>query len=379
MLQLVVDRVGAAAEVARDWLELQARSSPSFFQSWTWIETWLDHTPGERAALRARRDGWLVALGVLALKPIRRRGIIPVNLLSLQETGDPDLDRLAVEYNGFLIDRYESPDLPASLLRALADWRATPTFGAEWDELVLPGVDESWLAAARAGSLAVEVDRSDPAFGMPLDAATDRESLLARISANSRGQLRRSLRRLAAAGPLAVDAAATLASANEGFDRLAALNARRWSGAGIDSAFGSESFRAFHRALIARAWPRREVDVLTVRAGETPIGYMYNFLWGGIAHSYATGFAPVDDARIKAGMNCHVLCAEHYARAGFRLYDLMAGEARFKRSLGIEHTTLHWLRVQRPRLKLRIETALRSAKRRVDQRRSGSRPSNSAR
>lgn len=379
MLQLAVDKLRNSAEIARDWHDLQARSTPSFFQSWTWIETWLAQAPAQRAVVRAQRDGRLVALGVLALKPIRRRGIIPVNLLSLHETGDPDLDRLAVEYNGFLVDRNASADLPSLLLRELASWRSAPVLGQEWDELALPGVDERWLAATQGCGLTVEVERADAAFGMALDAATDREILLKRLSTNSRSQLRRSLRGLETRGQLVVEPASTLAAANAYFDELAARNERRWAGASITSAFASTTFRDFHRALIARAWPLREVDLLAVRAGETPIGYLYNFLWNGVAHNYATGFTTIGEARIKAGMTCHVLCAEHYARAGFRLYDLMAGEARFKRSIGAEHATLYWLRAQRPRLKLRLETALRTVKRRLAQRASGSRPSNSAR
>lgn len=351
------------------------RAAPSFFQSWTWIETWLDRVQAERVLLRATLAGRVVALGIVAQKAIRRRGVIPVNLISLHETGDPDLDRLAVEYNGFLIDANAPADLVPQIIKAFAAWSSAVEFGAEWDELSLPGVDERWLAAANQSGLTIEIDRADPAFAMVLSSGADRDMLLSRLSANTRAQIRRSLRRLADAGRFSVTPAGSLDEAHGWLDALATLNVERWAKTPQQSAFSQPWFTRFHHDLLRRGWPRREVDVLAIRAGGSLVGHLYNFLAGGVAHNYAAGFAGQSDPHVKPGLTCHLLAAEHYAGQGFHLYDLMVGEARFKRSLGTPHETLYWLRVQRPRLALRAEAALRAIKRRVTQLKDGARPS----
>jgi CelD/BcsL family acetyltransferase involved in cellulose biosynthesis len=82
---------------------------------------------------------------------------------------------------------------------------------------------------------------------------------------------------------------------------------------------------------------------------------------------------------VKVGLLCHVLSAARYAERGFRLYDLMAGDARYKRSLGQEHEMLFWIRGQRNRVKLRAETAIVGIKRRLTQLYGRGRPSNTDR
>jgi hypothetical protein len=60
-----------------------------------------------------------------------------------------------------------------------------------------------------------------------------------------------------------------------------------------------------------------------------------------------------------------------------QLYDLMAGDAEYKRSLGRQHGTLYWVRGQRKRAKLRAEAGLAGIMRRIAQFRSSGLPSKS--
>jgi CelD/BcsL family acetyltransferase involved in cellulose biosynthesis len=90
----------------------------------------------------------------------------------------------------------------------------------------------------------------------------------------------------------------------------------------------------FHRALVSRAWPEGGVELLRIRAGEKPIGYLYNFLWRGWVGYYTSGFVYTDDNRLKPGLVAHWLAIERHLAAGARIYDFMAGESRYKASLG---------------------------------------------
>jgi CelD/BcsL family acetyltransferase involved in cellulose biosynthesis len=281
-----------------------------------------------------------------------------VNALSLHEGGAPDLERLAIEYNGFLVDRSGPAELPAQLLKLLSEWSSQGCFERDWDELCLPGVAVAWVDAMRASGLVTAIDRSEPAIGIALDGMRNPEDLLRRLGANTRSQVRRSLRELAKRGPVELDCASTVDSAQDYLARLGELNRRRWDGTQLRSPYASSTFLDFHAALVARALPRGEVELLALRVGGQPIGYAYNFLWQRTVHQYSSGFAAEPDMRVKVGLACHVLSAARYAERGFLLYDLMAGDARYKRSLGQQHETLFWIRGQRKRAKLRAEAAL---------------------
>jgi CelD/BcsL family acetyltransferase involved in cellulose biosynthesis len=60
-----------------------------------------------------------------------------------------------------------------------------------------------------------------------------------------------------------------------------------------------------------------------------------------------------------------LLCVERHLARGNRVFDFLAGDNRYKTSLGKADGTLFHLDVQRPRLKLRLETALRSLRERM--------------
>jgi CelD/BcsL family acetyltransferase involved in cellulose biosynthesis len=291
--------------------------------------------------------------------------VIPVNVLSLHETGTAGLDRLAIEYNGFLVDNSAPADLPARMLRQVAHWSSRKSLAHEWDEFCLSGVRAPWLTAMRDSGLATTIDRSEPVIGIALDPAWRRDELLRRLGRSTRGQIKRSLNTLAKRGSVEIVCADGVETAHDYLARLAELNVERWRHASLRSPYESRRFLEFHRALIARALPRGEVELLALAVAGNPIGYAYNFLWHRAAHHYASGIAADPDRRLKLGYTFHLLLAERYGERGYALYDLMAGDAQYKRSLGKQHDTLYWIRGQRDRAKLRAEAGAVAIKRKV--------------
>ncbi|WP_426960181.1 GNAT family N-acetyltransferase [Muricoccus radiodurans] len=99
----------------------------------------------------------------------------------------------------------------------------------------------------------------------------------------------------------------------------------------------------FHHALVARAVQRGEFDLLRVSAGDFPVGFLYNLRLGAVVHAYQAGMnRAVPDPHAKPGMTSHVLAIREAAAAGHRVYDLMAGDQRYKRSLATEAAPLLW-------------------------------------
>nr|WP_280856055.1 GNAT family N-acetyltransferase [Pararoseomonas indoligenes] len=166
---------------------------------------------------------------------------------------------------------------------------------------------------------------------------------LATRSANTRQQLRRSARALGRRGPLRLDRAEDAGEALRWFDRLRSLHEATWKTRGQPGAFATPFLLRFHRALIAAAAARDELDMLRVTAGGAEVGYLYNFRLGGRVSAYQSGLAAAEaGSPEKPGLTCHAMAVQRALEAGDAVYDFLAGDAQYKRSLANGAGTLVW-------------------------------------
>ncbi len=338
--------MGDVAALEPQWRALEENADGSFFLSWSWIGTWLQSLKAPCLLLRIRDGAETAGLAVLVPRTVRRHAVVRSRQWHLNAAGDPDLDRLAIEYNGVLLRRGLGPDVLAALFAFLRDQ-------AGWQECVLPGVSRGFVESARAAGLDCVIDHAAPDFAIDLAAlkAAGGE-VMATLSANSRGQLRRALRLAEAQGALTLTPARDAAQAQEFLGHLQNLDRR-----GGQGAFSTPARQAFHRRLLAVAVPRGEAELIAVTAGEIPFGYLYNFLYRGRVLSYQTGWQRGPDNRHHPGLVMHYLAIGRAMRAGFQVYDFLAGEARYKRSLAAPGEALLWCRLQQPRLLFHLERA----------------------
>ena len=327
-LEIDIGPAPSPEAIEPEWRALLARANASFFLSWPWIATWLErHGPIVRLA-RIRHEGETVALALLVE---RRHGLGPLATRTsyLHATGDRDADRIAVEYNDLLAARgYEAAARITLLDRLLSGRRRSRA-------VVLPMVGGEMEAAAAAAGLRSRRRSESRCAVVDLEAIRRWGSgYLAHLSSSTRAQIRRAARLYEARGPLRIDAAREAAEAVAWLEPLAALHEARFRSKGLRGAFSTPGFMEFHRALVTRAWPEGGVELLRIRAGEKPMGYLYNFLWRGWVGYYTSGFVYTDDNRLKPGLVAHWLAIERHLAAGARIYDFMAGESRYKASLG---------------------------------------------
>ena len=185
--------------------------------------------------------------------------------------------------------------------------------------------------------------------------------LLVRLSANTRQQLRRSLRGYESFGPLRIERADDLATALDWFARLAELHQATWTSRGKRGAFADQIFVEFHRKVIAEGLPRGEIDITRVTAGAQVIGFLYNFNYRGRVSAYQSGFDYPDDPRLKPGLTCHHLAMERARCEGAHAYDFLAGDDRYKLSLANRSEALHWTVCDPAWSPVRIARLLRAA------------------
>ena len=250
----------------------------------------------------------------------------------LGETGDPARDTIYVEHNGVLLDAGQTHRLAACLRTALpAGWAG---------RLVLSGCDAQHLAAARlCGVVRLTQSQAAPYVDLRIGAQGENDHQ-ATLSSNTRQQLRRSLRRY---GTATLQRAATLGEAMAVFEDLARLHQTSWTARGHKGAFASAFFRRFHTELIAQAFPRGEIELSRISAGDRLIGCLYNFRYGDTVLSYQSGFADRDiHKHDKPGLVCHALAIARARQDGAARYDFLAGDNRTKTSLANASTDLHW-------------------------------------
>lgn len=326
-----------APEAERIWRALDPHS---FFLSWGWIENWLACLPRDRAPrLAVWRDESCAFF--IAKQFLLRHRVIPSRALYLNVTGIERLDELWLEYNGV------AGREPA--IGALID-----ALDSRWDELFLPALRDDALGGVREGMhgpYRIAIDRRVPCHVVDLARvrAADYPSLL---SSQTRGQLRRAQRK---AGELRVDIAATAREAIAIYDELVALHGALWRAKGKPGAFADPWFDRVHRRLIAQRFGAGEIQLVRVRNASHTIGCLYNFVYGGRVLQYQTGFAMYDDPHQKPGYVSHAVAIAHAAASGHAIYDFLAGDMRYKKSLATDETALVWARVQRRRLRFALE------------------------
>jgi hypothetical protein len=89
--------------------------------------------------LRVERAGTVIGLGILVRRVVRRHGFLRSRGLFLNCTGDPLLDEITIEHNGFLAQRGAERDVAQSCLTFLLGRRA------DWDEIFLEGMRDPAL------------------------------------------------------------------------------------------------------------------------------------------------------------------------------------------------------------------------------------------
>jgi CelD/BcsL family acetyltransferase involved in cellulose biosynthesis len=360
-----VEEDASPARIEPLWRDLQSRSAHSFFQSWAWIGAWLKTIPDtvQLVSLEVRADGRLVGLSVLGRNTITHSRVFASRALLVSEAGDPNHDALTVEHSGLLMERgLESDVVHRSLLHLNeADW--------QWDELHVSGVEISQAlvyidASVRAGLKPV-VRAEHPYFFVDLAELRDTQvSYLSTLSANTRHQVRRSMRLYEGRdGVLQATFASTSDEAVEYFEVLKEVHQQCWIERGKPGAFANQRLTDFHRTLIEECFGNGEVQLVRVHAGDLDFGYLYNFVMDGVVSNYQTGFRYDADSRFKPGLVSHALAVEKNIEMGNSVYDFLMGEQRFKRSLARHEAMMQWLILRRGGLPRSIGSGIRGLSR----------------
>jgi len=338
------------------WSALEERSEGSAFVSWAWIGALLAQAAAPALLAEVWEDQRLIGLAILG-RPRPAPRPWEAATLHLNESGVASADAIMIEYNAVLAEAGREAPVADALLRALTRQTGVP----RWDELYLSGVDGAWGERCQRLGLDCRLVRPPQAAPFSDLAAAPGGDPGSMLSRNTRQKVQRSTRFFAALGPLSLARPTGADEALSWFDDLERLHTRSWQARGKPGAFAVPEFGRFHRQMIGAQFERRRVDLLCLRAGTTPLGYLYALRGRDTVLAYQSGFLYHADPRWRPGLVAHVMAMRLYRAEGIATYRFLAGDARYKRSLSTGCDELFWMVASR-----RSVTALvRRAARRV--------------
>jgi hypothetical protein len=305
-------------------------------------------------------DDRTVGLATIGRSPVRHARVILARALHLNATGDPDYDNVAIEYNGFLVERGLERSVLRCCVRLLSEDR-------DWDEWVLPGMaDRDLIESLRSPEPWQSVETRKPSYYVDLKALRESGTKYRdALSRNTRYQVRRTSSEFEKLGKLTLDVAGTLDEALAILAELEHLHQARWTARELPGAFASKFFSDFHRRFVRNGFPSGIVQLMRVRAGTKTLGCLYNFVYRGRVLFYQSGFDYSLETRHNSpGLVTHVMAIDYNSALGHDIYDFLAGKARYKEQLSTHSFDMSWISMRRPRLRYRIADWLQAQKRR---------------
>jgi CelD/BcsL family acetyltransferase involved in cellulose biosynthesis len=348
------------ADLASIWQNLQSHSDHSFFTSWSWIGCWLESLPKSVSPflLMAQSAGRIVGLGVFVAKSRRQIKIFETPALYLNSTGDPHLDEVTIEYNGLLADRFDAAAVIEKMLSFL--FHSQPY---RCHEVFMHGsIDGQKIQSAIPANTRFLENRKGVCYSVDLDSLkTSKQDYLATLSPSRRYHIRRSIKEYAKLGPLALVAAQSEGEAIFFLEELRKLHQAYWEKKGSAGAFANLFFYEFIHRMVKTRFAGGVVQLLRITAGNRAIGYLFNFVYQGHVYQYQSGFDYAVCKKYNSpGYVSHLYGVEYNLKVGHRIYDYMAGESNYKKSMGKPMTVLSWQVVQRNLVTFRVEDFIRS-------------------
>lgn len=352
-------------DLASEWTRLEHGVECSPFSSWHWVSNWLEQLPGDVRPLvfRASDAQGVVALALL-VDSAERGGARVFGRRSwhLQETGDPELDEITVEYAGLLApaDRLEAA------YRALFD--ALGRLPRDWRRLrISTSAQGEAIAAALPDGLQATSVLARPCYRVDLAAVREAPGgYLEVLGRKARGALRQTLRAYEELGPLQVATTRDPVQALDWFDAFETLHTEYWQSRGLGGCFASSFFGRFHRALIARTAGAGFARMSRITAGNALVGYLYNLGWQDRLYYYNAGMNYGRLARHdRPGIASLYATVVQAAEDGEAVFDFLAGDQEYKRRLATSDSMLHSIDLRRDDMRAAAERVGRGLIRRV--------------
>jgi CelD/BcsL family acetyltransferase involved in cellulose biosynthesis len=309
-------------QLAPEWSALLADcEADGLFLTWEWMFTWWKHLTGDckLQITTLRKDGRLIAIAPLALRPASVQQLPPVAALQFLGSGVAGSD-----YLDLIVRRGHEAEAVRALAermsgagRALALMRMRPAGPAA--TLVERMQQQGWHTWQGQREMCPFVSLRGQSF----------ETYLASLGSEHRYAFRRKLGRIERRYTCSFDLVRSEAERKDALAILFALHELRWNPRGEPGAFSTPALREFHdevtRLALAAGWLRLWV----LRLDGKPVAALYGFLRQGTFYFYQAGFDPAF-ARDSVGLVMLGVAVRGAMEDGAEELDLLHGTERYK-------------------------------------------------
>lgn len=340
-------------QLQKDWQGLfVSECSSNSFLAWSWIGNWLAQQSLPVYQLRACKKDEIYGLALFTLNETTTGTI----QLRLHKSGIEELDQVWIEYNDFLLRKENAESIRQDMLTHLVHQQEVP-----WDELYIDMTHQEnqfthseLLKRTTLISIGFQTDFR----------RLQGKALIESFSKNTQKQLLRSQKLLSKQGNINLIVESNEQQKLTCLQAIAHLHQIQWQHSQWGSGFNNDKFVEFHQKLITEP----NSVVVKLMLDEQPLAYGYYLCCNDKVDFYLSAMKKSKDNRIKVGLVLHWLAMEHFFEQGARVYDFLAGDARYKRSLSNIEYEMHSICLYKPRMKLKILQAIRRIKNKMKQR-----------
>lgn len=362
LMHASIEQVHDLDKIKSAWLALEKRTTSSFFLRWTWIGPWAELVLRETELylFRCESEGEVIALCFLTLSGQKRlKNIIPTRQVHLNEYLPEEYD-MVMQYNDILTDDAvpDKSEVWRMLFNNLAEWPVS------WDEINIRSVTEECHGQIlnAASRFKIMPDKEDMTWRVPLNPDyTDFEHLLPVFKRKSRQQLKQSIKAYKQEiGDISWHVAENLDEALSYFSAMEELHTRRWEKVNVEGAFSNKKWVDFNTNVIKEGFAKGEILLIKISCESTVMGYLYGFLYEGIAYMYQTGFVNTAENKLRPGYVSHLCAMIYCAENNISAYDFLPDPpGSYKRFFAESGEPVYHFRLQRFRVKFALENFIR--------------------
>ena len=284
----IISSVDELDSVAEQWRELLGNSdSDTLFLTPEWISTWLE-TCGTDASLfviAVYRNDLLIGIAPFYIAKLRFFRLISLDCLRILADQNS-----SAEYQDLVVHRNFAAEALEQFAEVLAD--NAHRFMFVW----IPYSDVERGASSRFEDVFSRLGllvRARAFEYYVVSLPREKSAFDALLSSKQRNNIRRYKKRLEQRGRLGVADLAHSTTADEVFDILASLHARRWQAQGESGAFERKPlFADFTRSFARTARQHGWLAAFCLSCDNEPIAMRFGYVYKGIFYEIQAGFAP---------------------------------------------------------------------------------------
>ena len=351
----ILDSSNKMDEISLIWCNLLETSQYSFFLSWPWVSTWLKLLINEKIYIQLvviyDNEQPVACFFIKKKKSIKLIGGVNRSYY-FNTTGIEYYDEISVEYNSILMTDGQYIKYIISIFKDNI---------YNWNKLFFQGFNcglnkyqDTLLSSYKVN----EKSKISCFVDLTKIKNTDYLNLL---SANTRYQIKRSIKEYKKIGSIEVIHASNLNEAYEMYEKLKVLHQKAWIKRGKKGSFSNKFLDKFHMNLLKNYFLQGYIQLVHILSGEETIGILYNFVYENKVYCYQSGFHYKEDNHFRPGLVSHYYSIISNYRKSNTTYDFLVGDARYKKSLSTDYNLLYWSEVQKKEFYFFIENKIRNS------------------